>query len=57
MVDLTAEMEGLRASLGPARAERARVVQFVAAVGGEGTSTVAREYARVTAACLRRAFQ
>jgi hypothetical protein len=54
MVDLTAEMQKLRASLGPVRAERARVLQFVAAVGGEGTSTVAREFARVAAAHARR---
>ena len=54
MVDLTAEMEKLRASLGPVRAERARALQFVAATGGEGTSTVAREFARVAAAHARR---
>ena len=54
MVDLTAEMGKLRASLGPVRAGRARVLQFVASVGGEGTSTVAREFARVAAAQARR---
>jgi Mrp family chromosome partitioning ATPase len=54
MVDLTVEMEKLRASLGPVRAERARVLQFVAATGGEGTSTVAREFARISAARARR---
>lgn len=54
MVDLTAEMEQLRGSLARLGSGRARVLQFVAAVGGEGTSTVAREYARVAAACARR---
>jgi Mrp family chromosome partitioning ATPase len=54
MVDLTHEMAKLRASLPPARSERGRVLQFVAATGGEGTSTVAREYARVAAASARR---
>src|SRR5271165_3450478 len=54
MVDLTDEMASLRASLGPMRAERARVLLFAAATGGEGTSTVAREYARLAAAKSRR---
>jgi hypothetical protein len=55
MVDLTDEMASLRASLGPVRAERGRVLLFAAATGGEGTSTVAREYARLAAAKSRRA--
>ena len=54
MVDLTAEMAQLLASLGPARAGQARVVQLVAASGGEGTSTVARELARFAAGRSRR---
>jgi Mrp family chromosome partitioning ATPase len=47
MVDLTSEMTQLWASLGPSPSGRARVVQFAAARPGEGTSTVAREFARV----------
>lgn len=47
MVDLTSEMAQLWASLGPPPPGRARVVQFAAARAGEGTSTVAREFARV----------
>jgi Mrp family chromosome partitioning ATPase len=54
MVDLTTEMTKLRASLPPARADRARVLQFVSATSGEGTSTVAREFARVASASGRR---
>lgn len=49
MVDLTTEMAGLWAALGPAPAHRGRVLQFVAAETGEGTSTVAREFARLAA--------
>lgn len=50
-VDLTAEMAGLWARLGPAAgAGPGRVIQFVAARSGEGVSTVAREFARVAAA-------
>ena len=49
MVDLTAEMAQLWASLGPFVAAAApgqgKVLQFVAARAGEGTSTVAREFA------------
>lgn len=55
MVDLTAEMAGLWAALGPAPAHRGRVFQFVAAAHGEGTSTVAREFARLAAVRARRA--
>ncbi|MBV9508938.1 MAG: sugar kinase [Caulobacteraceae bacterium] len=59
MVDLTAEMAQLWASLGPVpRAPGGvglgRVIQFVAAHCGEGTSTVARELARFAAAHARR---
>ncbi len=46
MVDLTPEMGELWASLRAAPKGMARVVQFVSARGGEGTSTVAREFAR-----------
>jgi Mrp family chromosome partitioning ATPase len=49
MVDLTVEMGSLWAALGPAPADRGRVIQFVSATGGEGTSTVAREFARLAA--------
>ena len=54
MVDLTAEMAQLWASLGPGPAGQARVVQFVAASGGEGTSTLARGLARFVAGRARR---
>lgn len=49
MVDLTAEMADLWASLGAPSGGRGRVVQFVAARRGEGTSTVARELAAFAA--------
>lgn len=54
MVDLTSEMAGLWAALGPAPAHRGRVIQFVAANTGEGVSTVAREYARLAAVRARK---
>lgn len=54
MVDLTSEMSGLWAALGPAPAHRGRVVAFVAATTGEGVSTVAREYARLAAVRARK---
>ncbi len=54
MVDLTGEMAALWAALGPARPDRGRVVQFIAATSGEGTSTVAREFARLSAVRARR---
>jgi Mrp family chromosome partitioning ATPase len=54
MVDLTTEMAGLWAALGPAPAHRGRVIQFVSANSGEGVSTVAREYARLAAVRARR---
>ena len=53
MVDLTGEMAGLWAALGPAPAHRARIIQFVGASTGEGVSTVAREYARLAAVRAR----
>ena len=56
MVDLTAEMAQLWASLGPEVAGQARVIQFVAASGGEGTSTLAREFARFAARRSRRSI-
>lgn len=54
MVDLTAEMAGLWAALGPARGARGRVFQIVSASTGEGVSTVARELARLAAVRARR---
>jgi len=54
MVDLTQEMAALWASLGPGRPDRGRVVQFISATSGEGTSTVAREFARLAAVRARR---
>lgn len=54
MVDLTGEMAALWAALGPARPDRGRVIQFIAATSGEGTSTVAREFARLSAVRARK---
>ena len=54
MVDLTSEMAGLWAALGPAPAHRARVIQFASAATGEGVSTVAREFARLAAVRARK---
>lgn len=58
MVDLTSEMARLAASLGLLASARApghgRVLQFAAARSGEGTSTVAREFARFASAHARR---
>ncbi len=45
MVDLSAEMAELWDSLGAAPRGRARAIEFIAARDGEGTSTVAREFA------------
>jgi hypothetical protein len=48
MVDLSAEMADLWAALGATAAaprEHGRLVEFIAASGGEGVSTVAREFA------------
>ncbi len=54
MVDLTSEMAGLWAALGPAPAHRGRVIQFACANTGEGVSTVAREFARLAAVRARK---
>lgn len=54
MVDLSREMTALGERLGPAPGAVARVVQFVAASGGEGVSTVAREFALCAARTARR---
>ena len=54
MVDLTSEMSGLWAALGPAHGHRGRVIQIASAGTGEGASTVAREFARVAAVRARR---
>ena len=54
MVDLTHEMAALWAALGPGRPDRGRVIQFIAATSGEGTSTVAREFARLAAVRARK---
>jgi Mrp family chromosome partitioning ATPase len=54
MIDLTTEMAELWAALGPGRRHRGRVVLFVSALAGEGTSTVAREYARLAAVRARK---
>jgi Mrp family chromosome partitioning ATPase len=57
-IDLSSEMERLAASLGSLAHAQApgygRVLQFVAARSGEGTSTVAREFAWLAAARLRK---
>ena len=54
MVDLTSEMAGLWAALGPPPAHRGRVIQIAAANTGEGASTVAREFARLAAVRARK---
>ena len=54
MVDLTTEMAGLWAALGPGPAHRGRVIQFVCASTGEGASTVAREFSRLAAVRARK---
>jgi len=58
MVDLTSEMARLAASLGSLASAQApghgRVLQFAAARPREGTSTVAREFARFAAAHAQR---
>jgi Mrp family chromosome partitioning ATPase len=54
MVDLSAEMPELWASLGAPPMGRGRVVEFVAARDGEGASTVAREFAVYAALTLGR---
>lgn len=55
MVDLTSEMAQLWASLRPPAKGQALAIQFVAAGGGEGTSTVAREFARYAVTRVRKA--
>jgi Mrp family chromosome partitioning ATPase len=55
MVDLTPEMAQLWGSLGAPLPGHARVVQFVAARTGEGTSTVAREFARFASKRVQKA--
>ena len=54
MVDLTSEMAQLWASLGAPRPGRGRVIQFVSATTGEGSSTIAREFARFGATKVNR---
>lgn len=54
MVDLTSEMAGLWAALGSAPGHRGRVIQIACAATGEGSSTVAREFARLAAVRARR---
>ena len=54
MVDLSSEMAQLWGALKAPPKGQARVVQFMAARGGEGTSTVAREFARYAATRVRR---
>jgi hypothetical protein len=54
MVDLSAEMPELWASLGAPPAGRPRVLEFVAALDGEGSSTVAREFAHYATRVLGR---
>ena len=55
MVDLGDEMAQLWSSLRTPAPGHARVIQFVAATGGEGTSTVAREFARYATGQVRKA--
>ena len=54
MVDLSADMHTLAERLGPPPGAGARVLQFLAARTGEGTSTVAREFCRAVAPRARR---
>jgi hypothetical protein len=54
MVDLTSEMAQLWASLGAWVPGHARIIQFVAATRGEGSSTIAREFARYACERVRR---
>ncbi len=54
MVNLTSEMAQLWGSLGPSQPGQGRVVQFVAATRGEGTSTIAREFARFVSGRAKR---
>lgn len=54
MVDLTREMADLMSALGRPQSAQGRALMFVAAHGGEGVSTVAREYARCEAAFAKK---
>ncbi|MGN6207603.1 transcriptional regulator [Asticcacaulis sp.] len=54
MVDLTREMADLMSALGRPQSASGRALMFVSACGGEGVSTVAREYARCEAAFAKR---
>ncbi len=54
MVDLTREMADLMSALGRPQGRKGRILMFVSAYGGEGVSTVAREYARCEAAFAER---
>lgn len=57
MVDLSAEMAELWGTLGAPAPGRARTIQFVGATAGEGTSTVAREFAfHAATRCARRVW-
>lgn len=52
MLDLRSEMAGLWTALSGQAPGRARAIEFVAARQGEGTSTVAREFARYAARAI-----
>ncbi|MFT4076065.1 MAG: transcriptional regulator [Asticcacaulis sp.] len=54
MVDLTREMADLMSALGRPQSKKGRALMFVSAYGGEGVSTVAREYARCEAAFAKK---
>ena len=54
MVDLTREMADLMSALGRPQSAEGRALMFVSAYGGEGVSTVAREYARCEAAFAKK---
>ena len=54
MVDLTREMADLMSALGRPQTRLGRALMFVSAYGGEGVSTVAREYARCEAAFAKK---
>jgi Mrp family chromosome partitioning ATPase len=54
MLDLDTEMAELWTSLGAPTRGRARAIEFIAARDGEGTSSVAREFAYFAAQTVRR---
>ena len=54
MVDLTSEMAQLWGSLGAPAPGQSRVIQFAAARTGEGTSTLAREFANFASRRLQK---